>query len=172
MRLKNARERGQVLPLATLLIILLLSMVGFGTEVGSAYYLRQSAHAAAESAAMATVLAAMSSVSGSSVPAAPRALVVHSVQFRHCLRFIANSPPKTNLDNGLPLCQAEWLHGGRQHQHQNHGQQYHPAAQQSECVRHLLGSSGRRHSPAATVLLPLQQFGSVHRRAGHCRHRV
>ena len=67
MRLKHGRERGQVLPLATLLIILLLSMVGFGMETGMAFYLRQSAHAAAESAAMATVLAAMSSVSGTSV---------------------------------------------------------------------------------------------------------
>ena len=67
MQLKHYRERGQVLPLATLLIILMLAVLGFGMETGLAYYTRQEAHAAAESAAMATVLAAMSSVSGSSV---------------------------------------------------------------------------------------------------------
>src|SRR5580658_6734056 len=67
MQLKHRRERGQVLPLATLLIILLLSMAGFAMETGMAFYVRQEAHAAAESAAMATVLAAMSSVNGTSV---------------------------------------------------------------------------------------------------------
>jgi hypothetical protein len=67
MRLKHTSERGQVLPLATLLIVLLLSMMGFAMETGMAFYVRQEAHAAAESAAMATVLAAMASVNGTSV---------------------------------------------------------------------------------------------------------
>ena len=101
MRLKHWGERGQVLPLATLLIILLLSMVGFGLETGMAFYMRQSAHAAAESAAMATVLAAMSSVSGSSVTCrgSGTAGTQCSTTAATC-EASPNSPPKTNIDNG------------------------------------------------------------------------
>jgi hypothetical protein len=101
MRLKHWGERGQVLPLATLLIILLLSMVGFGLETGMAFYMRQSAHAAAESAAMATVLAAMSSVSGSSVTCSGSgtAGTQCSTTAATC-EASPNSPPKTNIDNG------------------------------------------------------------------------
>ncbi|HUE03416.1 MAG TPA: pilus assembly protein TadG-related protein [Bryobacteraceae bacterium] len=114
MRLKNVRERGQVLPLATLLIILLLSMVGFSTEVGTAYYLRQSAHAAAESAAMATVLAAMSSVSGSSLTCSTSGTsgTQCSTSATTCSSS-PNSPPKTNLDNGcLFAMQNGFTEGG------------------------------------------------------------
>jgi hypothetical protein len=101
MRLKHERERGQVLPLATLLIILLLSMVGFSMETGLAYYTRQTAHAAAESAAMATVLAAMSSVSGSSVTCSGSGTsgTQCSTTAVTCAAS-PNSPPKTNVDNG------------------------------------------------------------------------
>jgi hypothetical protein len=98
---KRERERGQVLPLATLLIILLLSMVGFSMETGLAFYTRQTAHAAAESAAMATVLAAMSSVSGSSVTCSGSG--TSGTQCSSTAVTCAaspNSPPKTNIDNG------------------------------------------------------------------------
>ena len=101
MRLKHARERGQVLPLATLLIILLLSMAGFAMETGMAFYVRQTAHAAAESAAMATVLAAMSSVSGTSVTCSTSGTsgTQCSSSATTCTSS-PNSPPKTNIDNG------------------------------------------------------------------------
>jgi hypothetical protein len=101
MRLTHRRERGQVLPLATLLIILLLSMVGFGMETGLAFYLRQSAHAAAESAAMATVLAAMSSVSGSSVTCSGSgATGTQCSSTANTCAASPSSPPQTNIDNG------------------------------------------------------------------------
>jgi|SRR5580658_1114797 hypothetical protein len=101
MQLKHRRERGQVLPLATLLIILLLSMAGFAMETGLAFYLRQSAHAAAESAAMATVLAAMSSVNGSSVTCSgSNTSGTQCSSTAVACTASPNSPPKTNLDNG------------------------------------------------------------------------
>lgn len=99
--MKSGRERGQVLPLATLLIILMLSMTGFAMETGLAFYLRQSAHAAAESAAMATVLAAMSSVSGSSVTCSTSGTAgTQCSSTATTCSSSPNSPPKTNLDNG------------------------------------------------------------------------
>ena len=101
MRGRNKRERGQVLPLATVLIILLLSMAGFSMELGTAYYVRETAHAAAESAAMATVLAAMSSVSGTSVTCSTS--TTSGTQCSSSATTCSsspNSPPKTNLDNG------------------------------------------------------------------------
>ena len=94
-------ERGQVLPLATLSIILLLSMVGFAMETGLAYYTRQSAHAAAEAAAMATVLAAMPSVSGNAVTCSGSGTsgTQCSTTATACAAS-PSSPPRTNLDNG------------------------------------------------------------------------
>lgn len=101
MPVKYRRERGQVLPLATLLIILMLSMVGFATETGMAFYVRQSAHAAAESAAMATVLAAMSSVNGSSVTCSGSTTTgTQCSSTATSCGASPNSPPQTNLDNG------------------------------------------------------------------------
>ncbi len=100
MRLKHRRERGQVLPLATLLIILLLSMVGFSMETGLAYYMRQSAHAAAESAAMATVLAAMSSVSGSSVTCSSGATGTQCSSTATSCPSSPATPPTNNIGNG------------------------------------------------------------------------
>jgi len=101
MQLKHRRERGQVLPLATLLIILLLSMAGFAMETGLAFYLRQSAHAAAESAAMATVLAAMSSVNGSSVTCSgSNTSGTQCSSTAVACTASPNSPPRPNLDNG------------------------------------------------------------------------
>lgn len=100
MRLKHMRERGQVLPLATLLIILMLSMTGFAMETGLAFYLRQQAHAAAESAAMATVLAAMSSVSGSSVTCGTGSAGTHCSSTATTCTASPTSPPQTNTDNG------------------------------------------------------------------------
>ena len=101
MPLIHRAERGQVLPLATLLIILMLSMTGFAMETGLAYYLRQSAHAAAESAAMATVLAAMSSVSGSSVSCSGSGSSgTQCATTATTCAASPNSPPQTNLDNG------------------------------------------------------------------------
>lgn len=101
MLLKLKRRQGQVLPLATLLIILMLSMIGFATETGMAFYLRQEAHAAAESAAMATVLAAMSSVSGSSVTCSgSNTTGTQCSSTATSCTASPNSPPKTNLDNG------------------------------------------------------------------------
>ena len=101
MRLKHGRERGQVLPLATLLIFLLLGMIGFATETGLAFYTRQQAHAAAESAAMATVLAAMSSVSGNSVTCSGSGTSgTQCSSTATACTSSPNSPPKTNLDNG------------------------------------------------------------------------
>jgi len=113
MRLKHGRERGQVLPLATLLIILMLSVTGFGMETGLAFYMRQSAHAAAESAAMATVLAAMSSVSGSSVTCSSSgtAGTQCSTSAVACTAT-PNSPPKTNLDNGCLFAQQNGFTAG------------------------------------------------------------
>lgn len=103
MRIYNGRERGQVLPLATLLIILLLSMVGFAMESGMAFYLRQSAHAAAESAAMAAVLSAMSSVSGSSITCGSSTSGAQcgtsSTAASTTCTSSPTSPPKTNFDN-------------------------------------------------------------------------
>jgi Tfp pilus assembly protein PilX len=101
MRLNHARERGQVLLLGTLLIILLLSMLGLAMETGRAFYLRQEAHAAAESAAMATALAAMSSVSGSSVTCSASSTTgTQCSSTATACAASPNSPPKTNLDNG------------------------------------------------------------------------
>ena len=101
MRLKHGRERGQVLPLATLLIFLLLGMIGFAMETGLAFYTRQQAHAAAESAAMATVLAAMSSVSGNTVTCSGSGTSgTQCSSTATACTSSPNSPPKTNLDNG------------------------------------------------------------------------
>lgn len=95
------RQRGQVLPLATLLIILMLSMVGFAMETGMAFFVRQQAHAAAESAAMATVLAAMTSVSGSSVTCSSSGTAgTQCGTTAVTCGASPNSPPKTNIDNG------------------------------------------------------------------------
>lgn len=101
MHSRHARERGQILPLATLLIILLLSIAGFAMETGMAFYVRQEAHSAAESAAMATVLAAMSSVSGNSVTCSGSGSsgTQCSTSAVTCAAS-PNSPPKTNVDNG------------------------------------------------------------------------
>ena len=101
MRLKHGRERGQVLPMATLLIVLLLGMTGFAMETGLAFYTRQQAHAAAESAAMATVLAAMSSVSGNSVACSGSGTSgTQCSSTATACTASPNIPPKTNLDNG------------------------------------------------------------------------
>jgi hypothetical protein len=100
MRLKHGRERGQVLPLATILIVFLLSMVGFGIETGSAFFVGQVAHAAAESAAMATVLAAMSSVNGTSVTCGSGSAGTQCSTTATICSALPNSPPKTNIDNG------------------------------------------------------------------------
>ena len=101
MRLKHGRERGQVLPLATLLIFLLLGMIGFAMETGLAFYTRQQAHAAAESAAMATVLAAMPSVTGNSVACSGSGTSgTQCSSTATACTASPNSPPKTNLDNG------------------------------------------------------------------------
>jgi uncharacterized protein (UPF0333 family) len=100
MRLKYGSERGQVLPLATLLIVLLLSMTGFAMETGMAYYVRQEAHAAAESAAMATVLAAMSSVSGTTVTCGTGSSGTQCSSTATACTATPSSPPKTNMDNG------------------------------------------------------------------------
>lgn len=101
MQFKHKRERGQVLPLATLLIVLLLSMAGFAMETGLAYYVRQEAHAAAESAAMATVLAAMPSVNGNSVTCSGSSTAgTQCSSTATACTASPNSPPKTNLDNG------------------------------------------------------------------------
>lgn len=87
--------------MATLLIILVLSMMGLAMETGMAFYIRQEAHAAAESAAMATVLAAMGSVSGSSMTCSSSgsAGTQCSLTATTCAAS-PNSPPQTNLDNG------------------------------------------------------------------------
>jgi|HubBroStandDraft_3_1064219.scaffolds.fasta_scaffold59708_2 hypothetical protein len=100
MRLKHGCERGQVLPLATLLIVLLLSAVGFGMETGMAFYMRQSAHAAAESAAMATVLAAMPSVNGSSLTCSGTGTGTQCSSTATSCSSSPSSPPQTNIDNG------------------------------------------------------------------------
>jgi len=101
MPIKHKHEHGQVLPLATLLIILLLSMTGFAMETGLAFYVRQSAHAAAEAAAMATVLAAMPSVSGTSVTCSTSTTTGTQCSSNATTCAASpNSPPKTNVDNG------------------------------------------------------------------------
>lgn len=103
MLMFHKRERGQVLPLATLLIIMLLSFMGLAMESGLAFYLRQSAHAAAESAAMGAVLSAMSSVSGSSITcgtstSGPQCGSGSTAATATCSAS-PNSPPKTNFDS-------------------------------------------------------------------------
>ncbi len=104
-RLIERGERGQILPMATLMIILMLSMMGLAMETGMSYYMRQSAHAAAESAAMSTVLAAMSSVSGSSITCSSSSTSgtqcgTSSTAASQTCSSSPNSPPKTNFDNG------------------------------------------------------------------------
>lgn len=96
MRLTHSRERGQILPLATLLIIFLLAITGLATETGMAYFTRQSAHAAAESAAMAAVLAVLPGVNGTSVSCSPS--VACSPAPATCPASPSN-PPVTNIDN-------------------------------------------------------------------------
>jgi hypothetical protein len=104
MRLTKKGQRGQVLPMATLLIILMLSMAGLAMETGVAYYQRQTAHAAAESAAMSAVLAAMSSVNGNSITCSSSTTSgtqcgTSSTPVSQTCTSSPNSPPKTNLDN-------------------------------------------------------------------------
>ncbi len=103
MRLRDNGQRGQVLPLATLLMIFLLTMVGFAMETGLAYYTRQAAHAAAEAAAMAAVEAAMSSVNGTTVTCGTSSSGTQcgtssTPASETCVASPA-SPPKTNFDN-------------------------------------------------------------------------
>ncbi len=113
MQRTNHTERGQVLPMATLMIILMLSMTGFAIETGMAFYMRQSAHAAAESAAMATVLSAMGSVSGTSVSCSGS-----STAGTQCgttaitCGSTPTSPPQTNLDNGCLFAKQNGFKSG------------------------------------------------------------
>ncbi|MGA2135494.1 MAG: pilus assembly protein TadG-related protein [Bryobacteraceae bacterium] len=103
MQLRKTSQRGQVLPLATLLIIMLLSMMGLAMETGLAFYLRQSAHAAAEAAAMAAVEAAATSVSGTSVTCGTASSGVQcgsgSTAASETCAASPTSPPQTNFDN-------------------------------------------------------------------------
>ena len=103
MHLRNKAQRGQVLPLATLMIIMLLSMLGLGMETGVAFYLRQSAHAAAQAAAMAAVEAATSSVSGTTITCGTSSSGVQcgtsSTPASTTCASSPTSPPQTNFDN-------------------------------------------------------------------------
>jgi hypothetical protein len=103
MRLFDTPERGQILPLATIMLILLLSMMGFAMETGLAYYVRQSAHAAAEAAAMAAVEAAASSVSGTTLTCGTSTSGAQcgtlSTPASQTCTSSPNNPPKTNFDN-------------------------------------------------------------------------
>jgi uncharacterized protein (UPF0333 family) len=112
MRLKYGRERGQVLLLATLLIVCLLSMMGLVMETGTAFLVRQEAHAAAESAAMATVLAAMSSVSGAAVTCGSGSAGTQCSTTATTCSASPNSPPQSNIDNGCLFAQRNGFSEG------------------------------------------------------------
>jgi hypothetical protein len=119
----------------------LLSMVGFSMETGLAFYMRQTAHAAAESAAMATVLAAMSSVSGSSVTCSGSGTTgtqCSSTAVTCAPRPIARpKPTSTTVVCSRSRMASRWE---VQHCDQDHREQYQRGAEQSECGGAVLGA--------------------------------
>jgi hypothetical protein len=88
-------ERGQVLPMVTIMILFLMGMVGLAIEVGMAYYGRQSAHIGAESAAMAAAEAALASAQNGVITCGGSIVCQAATQ---CAGS-PNNPPKTNSDN-------------------------------------------------------------------------
>jgi Flp pilus assembly protein TadG len=65
-RRKRGKEKGQVLVLVTLVSIPLFAMIGLVVDLGWMRFLKKSAQAAADSAAMAAILQFQATVSGSS----------------------------------------------------------------------------------------------------------
>jgi len=101
----RARERGQTVLMVTFLILAMFGVLGLACDLGWAYYVRMSARASADAAALGSIEAAMqSAASGASITCGANGIACHSDPA--ACGNPPTSPPANNLDNGCLYAQA------------------------------------------------------------------
>jgi hypothetical protein len=116
MRYFKRNGRGQILVMATLALFAMCGMLGLAIDLGWSYFVKKSAQAAADSAALAAALAAFEVVGQNSPYTCGVGLTCQATP-APCLSPPPN-PPSNNLDNGCLYAQSNGFtvggNGGRQ----------------------------------------------------------
>jgi len=115
MKAKKSGETGQAVLMVTLSLVMILGVLGLVVDIGWAYFRKEAAQAAAESAAMAAIRAAVVYSSGGTTCAQTQSLCQSSYTCPHPLP--APGSITNNLQNGCLYAQANGFtrtDGGRQ----------------------------------------------------------